>query len=202
MHHPALLILMMAAALWVGKLWLDDRRATSLGATPPGCMPGATPASGASIVIAVAGALLLVAVETAGEAMLSISVEQSVMTWLFAAYAILAAPIIEETVFRGWLVIEDRGTTVRWLAATVASAAFAIMHPFLWEWDDGLHWTPGLKAWFSTGVVFCTSLWLYVARFAPWNPTRSLLPCILAHAAKNAGVVAVKAGTGFISGPW
>jgi hypothetical protein len=50
--------------------------------------------------------------------------------------------------------------------------------------------------------LFATSLWLYVARFASWNPTRSLLPCFVGHAAKNAGVVAIKAMAGYMGGLW
>jgi len=34
------------------------------------------------------------------------------------------------------------------------------------------------------------------------NPTRSLLPCIAAHAAKNAGVFVIKAAQGHVSGWW
>jgi hypothetical protein len=58
------------------------------------------------------------------------------------------------------------------------------------------------KGIYTTAVVFVTSLWFYFVRFAAWNPRRSLLPCFAAHAAKNAGVVAVKAGTGFVAGWW
>ena len=81
----------------------------------------------------------------------------------------------------------------------LASAGFAALHPFLWRWDDaGFALTLGAKGGFSTAVVFALSLWLYVARLAPWNPQRSLLPCFAAHAAKNLGVVGVKLAAGFM----
>ena len=51
-------------------------------------------------------------------------------------------------------------------------------------------------------MVFATSLWLYAARLACWNPHRSLLPCFVGHAAKNVGVVAIKATLGYTAGPW
>jgi hypothetical protein len=37
-------------------------------------------------------------------------------------------------------------------------------------------------------------------RFLPLNPTRSLLPSIAAHAAKNMGVFAIKYAQGFVTG--
>ena len=84
-----------------------------------------------------------------------------------------------------------------------ASFVFAALHPFVWHSDEhGFALTLTAKGWFSAGAVFATSLWLYVARFAKWNPSQSLLPCFAAHAAKNAGVVAIKAATGYMGGLW
>lgn len=156
-----------------------------------------------AIVIAVAGSLIMLALETAGEAGLGIADQQSQMTWLFALYSVAAAPVIEELIFRGFLVVENRGRVALCAGAIAASAAFAFLHPFLWQWDsDGLRLTLTTKGMFSTTMLFVTSLWLYVARFAAWNPHRSLLPCFAAHAAKNAGVVVTKAVTGFMGGLW
>ena len=84
-----------------------------------------------------------------------------------------------------------------------ASVLFAALHPFLWRWDDaGFAFTFGAKGWFSSAVVFATSLWFYAVRFAAWNPSHSLLPCFAGHAAKNIAVVAVKTATGFMGGWW
>jgi hypothetical protein len=75
------------------------------------------------------------------------------------------------------------------------------MHPFLWSWDnDVFAWTFTAKGVFSTVVVFVGSLWFYTVRFASFNPNRSLIPCIVAHATKNAGVIIIKAASGFIAG--
>ena len=46
------------------------------------------------------------------------------------------------------------------------------------------------------------SLWFYAVRFFPLNPTRSLLPCVAAHATKNLGVIALKYAQGFGDGWW
>lgn len=203
MNNPGLLALVTAAALYVLKLWCDDQRAARGGHPHPRALPGATAAPRRAVVIAIVGALLLVALETAGEVVLGVAAEQSRMTWLLALYSICAAPVIEELIFRGWLVVENRGPRVLWSAAVGASLLFALLHPFLWRWDDaGFALTLGVKGWFSTAMAFGLSLWMYVARLAPWNPERSLLPCFAGHAAKNVGVVAVKLATGYMGALW
>jgi uncharacterized protein len=203
MNNPLLLALLTIAGLHVAKLWDQDRRAARTGTPTGNPLPGATDASRRSIAIAVLGALALLALETFGEVALGIGGEQSRMTWLFALYSVCAAPVIEEIIFRGWLVIEHGGRTAQWAGAVAASIAFAALHPFLWRWDSGgLALTLGTKGWFSSAIVFATSVWFYVARLAAWNPRRSLLPCFAAHAAKNVGVVAIKAASGFMAGVW
>ena len=203
MNHPLILVLMAAAGLYVGKLWRDDRRAAREGIPNPRALPGATDASGRAVWLAVAGALVILAGETCGESALGLAAQQSRMTWLFALYSVAAAPIIEELIFRGWIVIDHHGRVALWAGAAGASVLFAALHPFLWRWDDaGFAFTFSAKGWFSTAAVFATSLWLYVARLAKWNPSRSLLPCFAAHAAKNLGVVAIKFAAGFMGGLW
>lgn len=199
--QPLLLLLMTAAAIYVAKLWRDDLRAAKAGRPQPQALPGATPASGRAVAYACAGALALLGLETVGEIQLGIAGEQSRMTVLFALYT-LAAPILEELIFRGYLVLDRRGAGIRWVGIVGASVVFAAIHPFLWQWDKGFVWVGGLKGWFSTGVVFLSSLWFYTVRFASWNPQRSLLPCFAAHGAKNLGVIAIKAAQGFLVGWW
>jgi membrane protease YdiL (CAAX protease family) len=204
MNHPLLLALLTAAGLYVGHLWRADLRAARARRPNPNALPGATDAPRRAVIIATAGALGLLAAETIGEHALGLAAQQSRMTWLFGLYSVTAAPIIEEVIFRGWLVLDgpadsSRRRATMWAAAVAASLGFAALHPFLWRWDDaGFALTPGAKGWFSTAVVFATSLWLYVARLAPWNPRQSLLPCFAGHAAKNLGVVAIKAAAGFM----
>lgn len=201
-NNPLVLLVLGAAGLFLGKLWWDDLKAARAGTPNPRAFPGAAPAPRIAVVIAVIGVLVLLLIETLGEQWLGIAGEQSTITWLYALYTLTAA-VIEEIIFRGYLVIENRGPVMRWLGIVVASAVFALLHPFLWQWDDaGFALTLTLKGGFSTAIVFATSLWLYAARFADWNPTRSLLPCIAAHAAKNAGVIVIKYAQGFVSGAW
>jgi membrane protease YdiL (CAAX protease family) len=124
------------------------------------------------------------------------------MTGLFALYT-LAAAFVEELIFRGYLVVENRGRPALVAGIIGASLLFALLHPFLWAWKDRtLVFHFGSKAWFSTGMIFAGSLWFYAVRFSPLNPTRSLLPCIAAHAAKNAGVIAIKYAQGYLAGWW
>lgn len=199
--QPLLLLLMIAAGLYVTKLWRDDRQAALAGKPNPGALPGATAAPLKIVIIAILGALILLALETWGEIRLGIAAEQSRITVLFGLYT-LSAAIIEEVIFRGYVVVKSNRRVLRWLGIFVASAVFALLHPFLWNWEDGFSLTPGLKGWFSTGMIFLGSLWFYAMRFAGWNAAQSLLPCFAAHLAKNLGVFAIKAQQGFVEGWW
>lgn len=200
--NPVLLLALLAGSTYVGKLWLDDLRAARAGQPPPHPLPGATPASRAAVLLAAAGALGLLAIEVAGEYALGIVGAQSRMTVLAGLYT-LAAAFLEELIFRGFIVVTNRGRAALVASCVAASLVFAALHPFVWEWKDGaLLWKFDAKAWFSTAMIFAGSLWFYAVRFWNLNPTRSLLPCIAAHAAKNLGVFAVKAAQGFVVGWW
>ncbi len=183
-------------------LWRDDYRTAARGETRRQPLPGATPAPRRMILIAAAGGLIIVSAETMGEFALGISGEQSRITALFGLYT-LAAAFVEELIFRGFVVVENRGRAVLLASILGASVIFALFHPFLWEWKEGaleLHFDR--KAWFSTGAVFASSLWFYAVRFLPGNPQRSLLPCIAAHGTKNLGVLVIKFAGGYITGWW
>ncbi len=204
-ENPVLLILMLAMGGYFAWMWRGDLRAVTAGKLDPRqSLPGATPASAKACVIAAGGTLVLLAAETGGEIALGLSEEQSKMTGLFALYTLIAA-IVEEIIFRGyvgdWIARRGRGAL---LGGTVgASLVFALIHPFLWKWDDdGFALTPTTKGWFSFAAVFAVSLWFYACRFANWNPKRSLLPCFAGHLAKNAGVIIIKAAQGFLAGAW
>lgn len=200
--QPLLLLVLLGATAYVGKLWCDDYAAARRGAPHPRALPGARPASGTAIGLAVLGALALLGIETGGELALGIAGEQSRVTVLFGLY-MLAAAFGEELIFRGFLVVERRGRALLLAGIVGASLLFAALHPFLWEWREGRwHWHLGAKGWFSTALVFAGALWFYAVRFWPLNPTRSLLPCFAAHAAKNLGVFAIKYAQGFVSGWW
>ena len=213
MNDPVLILLTAAAGLYGAWLWWGDLQAARAGRPLPQALPGAVPAPLRACVVAAIGALVITAAETGGELGLGLSGQQSKMTVLFGAYSLVAA-FIEELVFRGFVVIDGRGATWRWLGAVGASVLFAALHPFLWSyesagagWWEFWRWTWSLhldaKGWFSTGAVFVSSLWFYAMRFAArLNPQRSLLPCVTAHATKNLAVFAIKAAQGFVSGWW
>ena len=189
---PGLILVMLIGGGYVAKLWWEDYKAQQRGEVIRGALPGASPTSKKAVIIAVVGALLILGAETWGEILLGLSEEQSEITVLFGVYTLLAA-IIEEVIFRGFLVVTDRGPWVKWSAVLGASILFAAVHPFLWLWEDGSWtWTFTAKGWFSTAAVFASSLWFYTVRFLPANPTASLIPCFVAHATKNLGVFAIK----------
>lgn len=199
--QPLLLLILTVAGLYLGKLWRDDLRAARAGRPHPRALPGATTAPRRILILAVAGAAVLLALETVGEIRLGLSAQQSHVTGLFSAYTLVAA-VIEEIVFRGYIVITRHGTAWRWTGIIAASGLFALLHPFLWRWDAGLALTLTPKGLFSTALVFLDSIWFYWLRFARWNPQHSLLPCFAAHAGKNLGVIAIKAAQGFLTGWW
>ncbi len=200
--NPWLLLGLILAGGVVARWWHDDYQAARRGAPHPRAFPGATPASRTAMLVASGGALFLLAAETAGEHALGFTAQQSRMTGLFGLYTLVAA-CAEELIFRGYLVVENRGHGALIAGIVGASLGFALLHPFLWEWRDAsLHFQGGAKAWFSTAAVFAGSLWFYAVRFFPLNPTRSLLPCVAAHATKNLGVIAIKYAQGFVDGWW
>jgi len=189
--NPLLLLALIGVALYLAKGWWHEERAAN------SANPIVNPRL---LVLAAFGSLLLLGFETAGEYALGIVEAQRTITALFALYT-LAAAFIEELIFRGYLVITNKGTAVRWAGVLAASILFALLHPFLWEWeDDGFQLTLTLKGAFSTAVVFAASLWFYFLRFARANPQHSLLPCIIAHMTKNLGVIGIKAAQGFLVG--
>ena len=198
--NPVLVAAMIAAAVFLFHLWWGDLRAARSGRPHANAFPGAVPCERQTILVAIAGMLILLGLETGGEAALGLTEQQKTVTVLWSLYS-LAAAFIEELAFRGYLVVAGRGRAALWASIVLFSAIFALCHPFLWEWADGhlvLHLTT--KGWFSTAAIFAGSLWFYVLRFSPLNPSRSLLPCIVAHLVKNLGVFALKAAAGFVSG--
>lgn len=199
--NQLLLVIGLIAAAYFFKLWLGDLKQDRAGHPNLNAFPGATPASGTAVLIAVAGALVILAGETAGEYGLDLVAEQSDITVLFALFTLTAA-FVEELIFRGFLVVQNRGRAALIGSILFFSILFALAHPFLWEWheENGLMLDFSEKAWFSTAVVFLNSLWFYTVRFLPVNPRRSLIPCIAAHFASNLGVILIKLYQGHLVG--
>lgn len=212
-NDPLMILVMFAACLYIGKLWYDDYRQARKGHPHPRAFPGATACGMMAVAVAMAGALVLLGVEIAGEYALDLVGEQSNVTAL-ALLAMMSAAFIEELIFRGYLVIENRGRAALISGMVGFSVVFAVLHPFLWELDypDGVagwrFWEAEFslngttKAWFSTVLIFLNSLWFYTVRYFAWNPAHSLIPCFAAHLASNVGVFLTKLAQGHVVAWW
>ena len=199
-ESPFMVLLYVGVAAYVGYMYWGDYQSNQASEQPdPRGMPGATSASWGLYGIGVIGALLILAAETGGEIALGIASEQSEMVWYFV-FAILGAGIVEEIIFRGYLVVDSKGRAALIGSCVGFSLIFAIIHGHFWSNEEGqaFAWTFTTKAFFTTGILLANSLWFYALRFGSWNKNRSLFPCMLAHAASNFGVFAVKLAQGFV----
>lgn len=201
-QNPISIVIMTAAGVFAAVLWGRDFRRNRAGDPNPMALPGAVGTTFNLLVLAVAGALGILGLETAGEYALVISREQSNVTWLFLA-AMTSAAFLEELIFRGFLVVENRGRIALVGSILGFSLLFALMH-FHWiEWNGlnsgwaALKLTPSALWW--TLILFANSLWFYFVRFFPMNRNRSLLPCIAAHLACNWGVFVIKLLQGHVT---
>ena len=196
--NPVAILLYLGVAGYVLYLYLMDFRSTRAGNVADGnSMPGASAMPASALIIGVCVALLILAVETSGEIVLGISSEQSQMAWYFL-FASLAAGVIEEVIFRGYLVVSKRGRAALITSCVGFSFVFALIHGHLWSTDNGFDFTFTTKGVFSTSILFFNSLWFYLVRFGPWNPTHSIFPCMLAHACSNLGVFIIKLFQGYV----
>jgi membrane protease YdiL (CAAX protease family) len=196
-ENPLMILLYVGVAVYVGNMYWGDYQAAKAGKPNGSAMPGATKASLRAFLIGTVGALILLGVETGGEIALGVVDEQSEMIWYFV-FAIVAAGVVEEVIFRGFLVVDKKGKALLIASCVGFSLIFALIHAHLWSTEDGFEWTLTAKGLFSTGILFANSLWFYAVRFGPWNPERSLFPCMLAHAASNLGVFFVKLAQGYV----
>ena len=196
--NPVAILLYLGVAGYVLHLYQVDFRATRAGnATASGSMPGASAMPVSALIIGVCVALLILVAETGGEIVLGVASEQSEMAWYFL-FASLAAGVIEEVIFRGYLVVSNRGRAALITSCVGFSFVFALIHGHLWSTENGFDFTFTTKGVFSTSILFINSLWFYLVRFGPWNPTQSIFPCMLAHACSNLGVFIIKWYQGFV----
>ncbi len=196
-ENPILILIYVGVAAYVGNMYWADYKASKTAESSSGAMPGARATTAAALLIGVLGSLLILAAETGGEIALGVADEQSEMVWYFV-FAIICAGVVEEVVFRGYLVVENKGKAALIGSCIGFSLLFALIHPQLWSMEDGFELTLTAKGFFSTGILFANSLWFYSCRFGPWNKTNSIFPCMLAHAASNLGVFVVKLAQGYV----
>jgi membrane protease YdiL (CAAX protease family) len=192
-----MILLYVGIAAYVGNMYWGDYKASQAGNPNKPAMPGATGATLVAFLVGTIGALILLGIETGGEIALGVVDEQSEMVW-YLVFTIVAAGVVEEVVFRGFLVVDKQGRALLIASCVACSLIFAVIHAHLWSTEDGFEWTVTAKAFLSTGILFANSLWFYAIRFGPWNPQRSLFPCMVAHAASNLGVFCVKWVQGYV----
>ena len=182
-------LLYCALGLFVLVAWARERRKRARNGEPEKFWPGTTYAPNAAYFIAAAGAILITIAEAAVEKRAGLTDQQSVLPAIFI-FQLLGASVVEEMLFRGFVAPGELIGRKLLALMIVGSLVFALIHNFDLREPEGQ-----VNALFA----FVTSLWLYVVRFNPLNPDRSLLPCFMAHTVRNLAVFGIKGAQGFIS---
>ena len=178
--------------------WILDLKSNLSKNPNPNALAGATICSRGIILVGVLGVMVILVFETFGEIIYKIDDQQSYLVW-HSLFPLLAAAVIEELVFRGYIFINNRGQSILFGSCCCASILFALLHDHIWKWEDGeINFYFTEKSFFTTGFLLINSIWFYFLRFCKWNPHRSLLPCFIAHASSNLGVYFIKLFQGFI----
>ena len=188
----------LTIAFFLLRTWSQDRKDYLSNNPNPKALAGATDCSLGIIFVGALGAIVILALETFGEIALKIHEQQSHLAW-HSLFPLLAAAVVEELVFRGYLFIKNQNQFILVGSCFFASLLFALLHDHLWQWEEGtINFYFSEKAFFSTGFLLVNSLWFYFLRFSKWNPQQSLLPCLMAHAISNIGVYCIKFYQGFV----
>ena len=182
-------LLYCALGLFVLIAWARERRHRRLSGAPEKFWPGTTYAPAAAYCVAAAGVILITIAEAAVEKRAGLTEMQSVLPAVFI-FQLLGASIVEEMLFRGFVAPGELFGRKLLALIIVGSLVFALIHNFDLSTPEGK---------ISALFAFITSLWLYVVRFNPLNPDRSLLPCFMAHTVRNLAVFGIKGAQGFIS---
>ncbi len=201
-------ILFFAACLYLFKMWVDDaKHFKKNGSQRKGSFAGASFAPKAALCLAATGAIALLFAQTLLESKLGFADQQN-KVGAFAIFSWVSAAFIEELVFRGYLVVQNKGKLALCASIFAFSFLFALMHPFLWDYsipenaqaislaNFSLNFTG--KALFSTSFIFINSLFFYFMRFNKLNKSHSLLPSIVAHLSYNIGVFIIKLLCGYV----
>ena len=182
-------LLYCALGLFVLLAWARERRKRTITGEREKFWPGTTYAPTGAYFVAAAGAILITITEAAVEKRTGLTEQQSVLPAIFI-FQLLGASIVEEMLFRGFVAPGELFGRKLLALMIIGSLVFALIHNFDLSTPEGK-----LNAVFA----FITSLWLYVVRFNPLNPDRSLLPCFMAHTVRNLAVFGIKGAQGFIS---
>ncbi|MEY4378624.1 MAG: hypothetical protein RLZ85_505 [Verrucomicrobiota bacterium] len=182
-------LLYCALGLFVLVAWARERRKRTLNGGPEKFWPGTTYAPSGAYFVAAAGAILITIAEAAVEKRAGLTEQQSVLPAIFI-FQLLGASVVEEMLFRGFVAPGELAGRKLLALMIVGSLVFALIHNFDLSEPEGK---------VNAAFAFITSLWLYVVRFNPLNPDRSLLPCFMAHTVRNLAVFGIKGAQGFIS---
>ena len=182
-------LLYCVLGLFVLVAWARERRKRTQNGGPENFWPGTTYAPMGAYFVAAAGAILITIAEAAVEKRAGLTDQQSILPAVFL-FQLLGASVIEEALFRGFVAPGELVGRKLLALMIIGSLVFALIHNFDLSTTEGK-----LNAVFA----FITSLWLYVVRFNPLNPDRSLLPCFMAHTVRNLAVFGIKGAQGFIS---
>ena len=226
-ESPLFVLIYCIIGIYLGSLYYSDICSFKKGLSCPKALPGAKPINLFLIILSALVGLFLLINPVIGEYLLGIVESQKDMVWFFV-FATLSAGIIEELVFRGYLVIENKGTKILLISCIGFSLLFAIIHPHLWEFHGFNHlsneegftyfffeyilsfklftellpsafsFNLTAESFYNTWILFLNSIIFYSLRFGPWNPGRSILPSMIAHAFLNLGVFVVKFFQGFV----
>ena len=182
-------LLYCALGLFVLIAWARERRKRTLNGESEKFWPGTTYAPMGAYFVAAAGAILITIAEAAVEKRAGLTEMQSVLPAIFI-FQLLGASVVEEMLFRGFVAPGELFGRKLLALMIIGSLVFALIHNFDLSEPEGQ---------VNAAFAFITSLWLYVVRFNPLNPDRSLLPCFMAHTVRNLAVFGIKWGQGFVS---
>ena len=191
-------VVAFAAAVWFLRQWHTDLKTAGSEDAHPNPLPGAAPCPTSWIVVGAVGAAVIVGLVTAAEFASGVADEQSTISPIFLL-GMLGAAVIEEMIFRGWLVIDKKGKAALIGSCIGVSLIFALGHQYMWTTEDGFQLKLEAQPIIATLGILTFSLWAYALRFLPANPGRSLLPCFVAHAVHNLVVFGVKLATGHVA---
>jgi len=199
------LIFFVGACYLFSLFWKDLVTYKKTKTIHPKAFEGALPAGRPILVFAVVGAIILLAMQVLFEYATGTVQEQTEIGY-FAILTLIASAFIEELIFRGYIVVKNKGLVLLWVFNILFSLIFALMHPYVWDWianeesvlGGALEFNFTLKTIGSTAFMFINSLFFYFLRFNKFNKNMSIIPCILSHLAFNLGVFAVKLCQGFV----
>ena len=123
-ENPIQVLLYGFLAVYVLHLYRTEYRKRTATAESDTNLPGATACAGSVYAYGVIGTLAILSLETGGEMALGIVAEQS-QVYAYSVFAALAAGVIEEVIFRGYLVVDNRGRRLLWAGCCNVTALCA-----------------------------------------------------------------------------